>query len=78
MQIYKQQNRVNAIEFVDYIVKKFPFRFKSIQTDRGHEFRAKFHWHIEDLGMEHHYFKVRTPPLKGKVEGLHLTDQREF
>jgi transposase len=78
LQIYRQQNQVNAIEFINYVVKKFPFRIKSIRTDRGHEFQAKFHWHVEDLGMEHHYIKARTPQLNGKVERSHLTDEREF
>ena len=78
LQIYDRQNQINAIEFINYVVKKFPFRIKSIRTDRGHEFQAKFHWHVEDLGMEHHYVKVRTPQLNGKVERSHLTDQREF
>jgi transposase InsO family protein len=78
LQIYTLQNQVNAIEFVNYVVRKFPFRIKSIRTDRGHEFQAKFHWHVEDLGMEHHYVKPRTPQLNGKVERSHLTDEREF
>jgi transposase InsO family protein len=33
---------------------------------------------VEDLGMEHHYIKVRTPQLNGKVERSHLTDHQEF
>jgi len=78
LQIYQQQNQANAIEFVNYFIKKFPFRIKTIRTDRGHEFQAKFHWHVEDLGMELHYIKVRTPQLNGKVERSHLTDHQEF
>lgn len=78
LQVYTQQNQVNAIDFVNYVVRKFPFRIKSIRTDRGHEFQAKFHWHVEDLGKEHHYLKPRTPQLNGKVERSHLTDAREF
>jgi transposase InsO family protein len=78
LQIYLLQNQVNAIEFINYVIKKFPFRIKSIRTDRGHEFQAKFHWHVEDMGMEHHYIKVKTPQLNGKVERSHLTDHREF
>jgi len=78
LQIYCQQNQNNAIEFVNYVVQKFPFRIKAIRTDCGHEFQAKFHWHVEDLGMEHHYNKPGTPQLNGKVERSHLTDQREF
>ena len=78
LRIYMQQNQANAVDFVNYVVNKFPFRIKSIRTDRGHEFQAKFHWHVEDLGMEHHYIKARTPQLNGKVERSHLKDQREF
>ena len=78
LQIYAKQNQKNSIDFVNYVVTEFPFRIKSIRTDRGHEFQAKFHWHVEDLGIEHHYIKVRTPQLNGKVERSHLTDQREF
>ena len=78
LQIYSLHNQANAIEFVNYVIKKFPFRIKSIRTDRGHEFQAKFHWHVEDIGIEHHYIKARTPQLNGKVERSHLTDHREF
>lgn len=28
--------------------------------------------------MEHHYIKVRTPQLNGKVERFHLIDHKEF
>jgi transposase len=58
LQVYTKQNQINAIDFINYVVNKFPFRIKSIRTDRGHEFQAKFHWHVEDLGMEHHYVKL--------------------
>ncbi len=60
------------------MVKKFPFRIRTIRTDRGHEFQALFHWHVADLGMEHVYIKPRTPQLNGKVERLHSTDKGEF
>lgn len=50
----------------------------TIRTDRGHEFRALFHWHVADLGMEHVYIKARTPQLNGKVERSHRMDKEEF
>lgn len=49
-----------------------------IRTDRGHEFQSGFHWHVEDLGMQHIYIKPRTPQHNGKVERSHRTDQTEF
>jgi len=68
----------NAIDFINYVVKKFPFRIRTIRSDRGHEFQALFHWHVADLGMEHVYIKPRTPQLNGKVERSHRTDKDEF
>lgn len=47
-------------------------------TYDGHEFQAKFHWHVQDLGMEHVYIKPASPRLNGKVERSHLTDKQEF
>jgi transposase len=61
-----------------HVVKRFPFRIHTIRTDRGHEFQAQFHWHVEDQGMRHVYIKPRTPQLNGKVERSHRTDQEEF
>jgi transposase len=68
LKIYDKHTQANAIDFVDYVVAKFPFRIHTIRTDNGHEFQAKFHWHVEDLGIRHSYIKPRTPRLNGKVE----------
>ena len=78
LKIYDRHTQANAIDFIDYVVEKFPFRLHTIRTDRGHEFQAKFHWHVEDLGMRHVYIKPRTPRLNGKVERSHRTDKDEF
>jgi transposase InsO family protein len=78
LKIYRQHTQKNAIEFVDYVENKFPFRIHTIRTDRGHEFQARFHWHVEDKGMRHVYIKPRSPQLNGKVERSHGIDQQEF
>jgi len=78
LKIYQRHTQKNAIAFVDHIVAKFPFRIQQIRTDRGHEFQAQFHWHVEDLGIRHAYIKARTPQLNGKVERSHRSDQEEF
>lgn len=75
---YSKHTQANAIDFINYVIKKFPFRIHTIQTDNGHEFQAKFHWHVEDLGMRHVYIKPHTPHLNGKVERSHATDKEEF
>ena len=78
LKIYDRHTHANAIDFVDYVIKLFPFRINNIRTDNGHEFQAKFHWHVEDLGMKHSYIKPGTPQLNGKVERSHKTDRKEF
>jgi len=78
LKIYTRHTQKNAIDFIDYVIKKFPFRLHTIRTDRGHEFQALFHWHVEDLGMRHAYIKPRSPQLNGKVERSHRSDKEEF
>ena len=78
LKIYERHTQKNAIDFADYVVEKFPFRIQTFRTDRGHEWQAQFHWHVEDKGIRHVYIKARTPQLNGKVERSHRTDQEEF
>jgi transposase InsO family protein len=78
LRIYSRHNQKSAMDFVDYVVEKFPFRIHTIRTDRGHEFQAQFHWHIEDKGIRHVYIKPHTPQLNGKVERSHRSDKEEF
>lgn len=78
LKIYPRHNQKNACDFIDYVIGQFPFRICEIRTDRGHEFQAKFHWHVEDKGIRHVYIKPRSPQLNGKVERSHRSDQEEF
>jgi len=78
LKVYKRHTQANAIDFVDHIIEKFPFRIREIRTDNGHEFQAKFHWHVEDKGIRHAYIKRGTPQLNGKVERSHRSDGQEF
>lgn len=78
MKIYKRHTQQSAIDFVNYVIDKFPFRIREIRTDNGHEFQAKFHWHVEDKGIRHAYIKPSSPQLNGKVERSHRSDEQEF
>jgi transposase InsO family protein len=78
LKVYDKHTQTNAIDFVDHIIEKFPFRIKEIRTENGHEFQAKFHWHVEDQGIRHAYIKRGTPQLNGKVERSHRSDQQDF
>ena len=67
LKICKRYTQANAIDFIDYVVEKFPFRIQTIRTDRGHEFQALFHWYVADLGVEHAYIKPRPTQWKGRA-----------
>ncbi len=78
LRVYEKHTQASAIDFADHVIERFPFRIHTIRTDNGHEFQAKFHWHVEDLGIRHVYIKPRSPHLNGKVERSHRTDAVEF
>lgn len=78
LKIYNRHNQQSSIDFLNYVIKKFPFRIHTIQTDNGHEFQSKFNWHVGDNGMNHRYIKPGKPQHNGKVERSHLTDKKEF
>ena len=78
LKVYGRHTQANAILFIEHVVKSFPFRIREVRTDNGHEFQAKFHWHVEDQGIRHAYIKPRSPQLNGKVERSHRTDEEEF
>lgn len=59
LKIYPKHKQKSSIDFMDYVVEKFPFRIHTVRTDRGHEWQARFHWHVEDKGIQHVYIKTR-------------------
>ncbi len=65
------------MDFVDHVIETSPFRIRTIRADRGHEFYAEFHWHVEDRGTRHVYIKPRSPQLNGKVKRSRRSDQEE-
>jgi transposase InsO family protein len=78
LRIYERLNQQTAIQFLDYVLAKLPFRVERIQTDNGAEFQSAFHYHVLDRGIGHVYIKPATPRLNGKVERSHRIDAEEF
>ena len=76
--IYPKLNQQSAVQFLDYVLARLPFRVEVIQTDNGAEFQSLFHYHLLDRGISHDYIKPRTPRLNGKVERSHRIDAEEF
>jgi transposase InsO family protein len=78
LKVYPRCNQQIAIQFLDHLLQRLPFRVEVIQTDNGGEFGAQFHYHVLDRGIRHVYIKPATPRLNGKVERSHRIDQEEF
>ena len=78
LKVYDSCNQATAIEFADQVIRRLPFRVLVIQTDNGAEFQSRFHWHLQELDIEHVYIRPRTPRLNGKVERSHRVDDQEF
>ena len=84
LKIYDRHNQANAIDFIDTVIARFPFRIREVRTGApfptcyGHGFQAKFPWHVEDQGIRHVYIKPASPQLNGKVGRSHRADEQEF
>ena len=85
----KEQSTSASSEFIDIVLKKFPFKIECIQTDNGFEFtnrlhpyytnkQTKFEKKLEKLGIRHKLIKPKTPRHNGKVERSHRKDQERF
>jgi transposase InsO family protein len=78
LKVYGACNQRTAIQFIDDVLRRLPFRVLVVQTDNGAEFQSQFHWHIESQDIRHVYIRPRTPHLNGKVERSHRVDDQEF
>ena len=78
LRIYDRCNQQTALQFLDDLLERLPFRVEVIQTDNGAEFGSSFHWQVLDRGIGHVDIKPRTPRLNGKVERSHRIDAEEF
>ena len=84
---FEEHTPENTVKFLKKLLKAFPFRIQTIQTDNGTEFTYKYISETEispldkalnKLGIKHKLIPPRTPWHNGKVERSHRNDQRYF
>ena len=84
---FEEHTPENTVKFLKMLLKAFPFRIQTIQTDNGTEFTYKYISETEispldkvlnKLGIKHKLIPPRTPWHNGKVERSHRNDQRYF
>src|SRR6516164_4361159 len=78
LKVYDACTQRTAIQFIDDVLRRLPFRVHVIQTDNGAEFQSQFHWHVESQDIRHVYIRPRAPHLSGKVERSHRIDDQQF
>ena len=78
LRVYPRCNQKTAIQFLDYLLAKLPFRVEVIQTDNGAEFASESPCPCARPGVRHVYIEPATPRLNGKVERSHRIDEEEF
>ena len=84
---FEEHTPENTVKFLKILIKAFPFKIQTIQTDNGTEFTYKYISETETspldkvlnrLGIKHKLIPPRTPWHNGKVERSHRNDQRYF
>lgn len=78
-------------EFVKRVIKYYPFKIETIQTDNGFEFTNRLNWNsamknkktifettLDKIGIKYKKIKPYTPKENGKVERSHRKDQERF
>ncbi len=86
---FKEQSTFSSVQFLDMLVKAFPFKIECIQTDNGMEFIKEFRGRkhgkmslfearLKQLGIRHKLIRPYTPRHNGKVERSHRKDNEYF
>ena len=84
---FEEHTPENSVKFLKMLVKVFPFKIQTVQTDNGTEFTYKYISETEEnpfdealrtQKIQHKLIPPRTPWHNGKVERSHRNDQRYF
>lgn len=86
---FKEQSTYSSVQFLNTLIKVFPFKIECVQTDNGSEFiksfdeRKKgrfslFEARLKELEIRHKLIRPFTPRHNGKVERSHRKDNEYF
>lgn len=89
LEAFKEQSSYSSAVFVEYLLKRFPFKIECIQTDNGQGItkvlgNAKnpkptmFENKLKQHGIHHKLIRPYTPRHNGKVERSHRKDNEYF
>lgn len=73
---YEHANIINTKDFINELIRRFPFAIISIRTDQWREFSKTITKYLEDLHINHIKNEPYHPEHNGKIERYHLTESR--
>ena len=74
--VYPKENDDCAIEFVQELIKRAPFRIQSLRVDN--RYGERFKQYCQSIGLAVIYNDPYSPEQNGKIERFHKTVKREF
>ena len=78
VQVQQRATAATALEFLDALAERMPFRIGALQVDGGSEFTAEFELACQQRGLPLFVLPPRSPKLNGHVERANRTHNEEF
>ena len=89
LEAFEEHSTYSSTEFLEHLIKAFPFKIECVQTDNGAEFTKRllqqarptptlFEARLEQRGIKHKLIRPYTPRHNGKVERSHRKDNEYF
>ncbi|MBD9219337.1 MAG: IS481 family transposase [Clostridiales bacterium] len=90
VEAFEEHSSYSSAQFLEHLIKAFPYPIECVQTDNGQEFTKRFgsyggsekltvfQLHLADYGIKHKLIRPFTPRHNGKVERSHRKDNERF
>ena len=90
MEAFEEHSSYSSAQFLEHLIKAFPYPIECVQTDNGQEFTKQFgagggsdkptlfQARLARHGIRHKLIRPFTPRHNGKVERSHRKDNERF
>ena len=89
LEAFEEHSTYSSAQFLEHLIRAFPFRIECVQTDNGSEFTKRllptgkatptlFETRHKQCGIQHKLIRPYTPRHNGKVERSHRKDNEYF
>lgn len=89
LEAFEEHSTYSSAQFLEHLIKVFPFPIECVQTDNGTEFTKRllpaekrsptlFETRLKQCGIQHKLIRPYTPRHNGKVERSHRKDNEYF